>query len=75
MFCIKCGTELPEKALFCMKCGNKTNLNLIKKGIDSEVKEVESVRIEKNEYSKNDYKKDWLPVRIFLFFFVSLRVE
>lgn len=28
MFCFKCGTELPDEAIFCMKCGEKLkNIN------------------------------------------------
>ena len=29
MFCIKCGTELPDESNFCSKCGNPTINNLI----------------------------------------------
>ena len=25
MFCVKCGTELPDDAVFCSKCGNRMN--------------------------------------------------
>lgn len=28
MFCFKCGTELPDEAVFCMKCGEKLNNNV-----------------------------------------------
>ena len=27
MFCIKCGTEIPEDAQFCFKCGSETVIN------------------------------------------------
>lgn len=27
MFCIKCGTQLPDDACFCFKCGNAINQN------------------------------------------------
>jgi hypothetical protein len=32
MFCIKCGTELPEEAAFCRKCGQRIGVSVSPKG-------------------------------------------
>ena len=34
MFCIKCGTKLPENAEFCFRCGKKVPIDFIK-GVDT----------------------------------------
>jgi len=31
MFCMKCGTQLPDDALFCYKCGNKIDVSVSSK--------------------------------------------
>jgi len=37
-FCAKCGTELPESAIYCTKCGTKSQENLISKSLLASLK-------------------------------------
>lgn len=49
MFCIKCGTELPNDAKFCYKCGNKIEVVIEDESADDKLKEEM-----KSDVSSND---------------------
>ncbi len=52
MFCMKCGTQLPDDALFCYKCGNKINIS----PVVSEPTNTPAVENTKPEQEKNSYR-------------------
>lgn len=52
MFCMKCGTQLPDDAMFCYKCGNKINIS----PVASETEKVPEVKNTKPEQEKNSYR-------------------
>ena len=52
MFCMKCGTKLPDDAAFCYKCGAK-----LPKISDENIEETETKKIDINHKfsGKNEY--------------------
>lgn len=52
MFCMKCGTQLPDDALFCYKCGNKINIS----PVVSEPTNTPATENTKPEQGKNSYR-------------------
>ena len=59
MFCVKCGTELPEEAVFCYKCGFKM-ASLIQNGNNSDTDDSahESTSKDNSNNSDNQIRSD-----------------
>ena len=53
MFCMKCGTQLPDDALFCYKCGNKINVSVQQTETASAAKTGKTAKPDQN---KNSYR-------------------
>ena len=76
MFCLKCGTELPDDAAFCVKCGYKigeaisgekeTNCDGKPQETSIEDTEIREDKIEKNPKKKKKGKKGLIIVLLLL---------
>ncbi len=56
MFCVKCGTELPDNASFCVSCGEKVKNTIViskKPSIDLNTDEIISVKDDFKDVSTN----------------------
>ncbi len=62
MFCIKCGTKLPDEAVFCYKCGEK--LPQIEKPVNNKKEIKEAEKIKKAKIQENNYPKVTSECRI-----------
>lgn len=59
MFCIKCGTELPDDAKFCYKCGQKMNSEMFDCEEDDDITNEEII-----EEIMEEYNRDFCPLKI-----------
>lgn len=57
MFCMQCGTELPEQAKFCYQCGNPVDVH---SGVPEEKVDRNDISNQKREYQSYFNKRDEL---------------
>ncbi|SHI28101.1 zinc-ribbon domain-containing protein [Butyrivibrio fibrisolvens DSM 3071] len=64
MFCLKCGTEIPDDSTFCYKCGAEIPKEIIKDSVNiSQEKELSQEDKNIQYLEKLITKKEWTDIK------------